>query len=398
MRKNQKAVFMPLSAIESLAQLNEFLNFIKRSGDNLSAGKNPIKIWAMLPINPSSTRSPFRGYGFGVYMAPRLQKELLGYLPIEKIATWRKQIKRSEADWLKNLAEIHGERSAEYEVMQMVAFRVLVHIAKQNGVKLYADLPFYICGESFYVETHKNLFVTDEYGKCNALSGVVSDDIFGAQFWGQPIYDWENHQKLILKFFARRLKHLKKIGFAGVRIDHANGFYRYGRFENADDKGKMMTGPGDVAVKYLVKEAKKIGINLWWEVIAKNNKPLKSQLLKLKQPHIYDIATHLTNPNSFIVDTSANTVFYSSTHDSWSLRGTIERTPPGRLEKLARMFDLPLDMVKNREIFSRELVKKFYNMNDLYCVVLPIWDIRNEDVRVNTPGTPDDENWEYKFK
>ena len=68
--------------------------------------------------------------------------------------------------------------------------------ARKKGVKIIADMPFYVGTDSIDVWTRRDQFLFDE--KCNQLfEGGCPPDAFSdiGQKWGSPIYDFEKMKK-----------------------------------------------------------------------------------------------------------------------------------------------------------------------------------------------------------
>ena len=80
--------------------------------------------------------------------------------------------------------------------------------ANQRGIFLLGDLPIYAAPDSSEVWANQNLFQIDpENSTFENLAGVPPDYFnMEGQFWGNPLYDWEEHEKEEYSWWIDRLK------------------------------------------------------------------------------------------------------------------------------------------------------------------------------------------------
>ena len=92
----------------------------------------------------------------------------------------------------------------ELEIIKIIQFffvlqwRDLKVYANDRGIKLIGDLPIYISHDSADLWSNQYLFKLNIDGKMIVKSGCPPDYFMSeGQLWGHPIYDWNEHEKII---------------------------------------------------------------------------------------------------------------------------------------------------------------------------------------------------------
>ena len=119
--------------------------------------------------------------------------------------------------------------------------------ARKNHIKIIGDLPIYVSGNSADVWAHPEYFLVDEDLNCTAVAGVPADAFsVNGQRWGNPLYNWANHEKDGFAWWCSRVKH--NLDFYDVmRFDHFRGFDTYWAIDPDCDNalvGQWHKGPG----------------------------------------------------------------------------------------------------------------------------------------------------------
>lgn len=164
---------------------------------------------------------------------------------------WPSAYRRRHPDALASIASQHAARISGYKFAQFLFFRqwrALQDHARGRGVQLFGDMPIYIALDCADAWSHPELLRIDRDGKPSAVAGVPPD-YFSAdgQLWGNPLYDWEYHQRTGYSWWVERIRHtLRMVDI--VRIDHFRGFEAYWAVPNgaitARD-GRWEQGPND---------------------------------------------------------------------------------------------------------------------------------------------------------
>ena len=95
--------------------------------------------------------------------------------------------------------------------------------AREQGIRIIGDLPFYPAYESADVWSHRDLFRLDADGRPCAVAGVPPDYFSRTgQWWGNPVYRWEEIERQDFSWWVDRVEHLLRICDC-LRVDHFRG-------------------------------------------------------------------------------------------------------------------------------------------------------------------------------
>ena len=100
----------------------------------------------------------------------------------------------------------------------------LMRYGQARGVRLIADLPFFVSPDSSDVWANPELFLLDEHRRPTFVAGVPPDYFSSeGQLWGNPVYNWGVLRQSGYRWCIDRLRTL--LAFVDViRLDHFRGF------------------------------------------------------------------------------------------------------------------------------------------------------------------------------
>jgi len=92
--------------------------------------------------------------------------------------------------------------------------------ARERGVRLFGDLPFYVAPDSAETWANRGQFQLDAEGRAIAVAGVPPDYFSElGQLWGNPLYDWKSMRRDGFQYWrARVARQLERVDL--LRIDH----------------------------------------------------------------------------------------------------------------------------------------------------------------------------------
>ena len=106
-------------------------------------------------------------------------------------------------------------------------WRALREYAAGRGVRFFGDLPIYVAPDSVEVWSNRPLFQLDAQGRPEVVAGVPPDYFASdGQWWGNPLYRWEEHQRTGFAWWLDRLRAQFEL-HDFVRIDHFRGLEAY---------------------------------------------------------------------------------------------------------------------------------------------------------------------------
>jgi 4-alpha-glucanotransferase len=99
--------------------------------------------------------------------------------------------------------------------------------ARDRGVRLFGDLPFYVAPSSAETWAHRELFQLTPTGEPAAVGGVPPD-YFAAlgQLWGNPVYDWHAQRREGFAWWVARVR-AQLLRMDLLRLDHFRALVAY---------------------------------------------------------------------------------------------------------------------------------------------------------------------------
>src|SRR5258708_12048018 len=123
----------------------------------------------------------------------------------------------------------------------------LKQYARQRGIRLIGDLPFFVSGDSSDVWANPQWFLLDNHLRPRSVAGVPPDYFSAAgQLWGNPVYDWDALRRSGYRWCIDRLKALLA-HVDLVRLDHFRAFCAAWHVQptvKTARSGQWVPGPG----------------------------------------------------------------------------------------------------------------------------------------------------------
>jgi 4-alpha-glucanotransferase len=136
---------------------------------------------------------------------------------------WPQPLARRRRQALEALDQEQAEALLQEALVQwqlQVQWLRLLEQARQLGVAIMGDLPFYVAHDSADVWSHRRLFSLRSDGSLRAQSGVPPDYFSETgQLWGTPVYSWLWHRLSGFAWWLQRLERQLEL-FDCLRLDH----------------------------------------------------------------------------------------------------------------------------------------------------------------------------------
>lgn len=163
---------------------------------------------------------------------------------------WNKDIRTRNHKAMSEYEKILHNDILFYKFIQYLFFRQykkLKDYANSKGVKIIGDIPIYPSPDSCDVWANPKLFKVDEEKLVTKKIAGVPPDYYSAtgQVWGNPVYDWNVHEKQGYSWWIWRMKKMFEISDV-VRIDHFRAFCDYFEIPQGEEtavNGKWQPGP-----------------------------------------------------------------------------------------------------------------------------------------------------------
>jgi len=444
LKKKRVGTILPITALVSKTAKSGSFAAGEKFIDWLTKSKQTA--WQILPLHQtqlekkSATKhvpSPYKSYGIGLNPRflgdnpPPLSTQqqtkfiknnsywledyalfcaLRDHLGTDSWSLWPIEIRKRDPDTLKNWREKLARKIGTHiktQVQLHFAYQKLKQNATNKKILLIGDLPFYLGLNSPLVWQHQHLFDLDETSKLQKSSGVlVGKSHFGRQVWGHPLYKWQKNDLLpeLEKLFQIRLKYLANL-FDWIRFDHANGLFLYGAMDLSDARSdRSLEGPGSDFLDKLIKFAEQQKMNIYAEDIGIKLKKLRAYMSSHQIPGIrlfrfaYDERRKKFLNRYLKIDQYPNNTFaYTTTHDTETLVGYLEKLSSSELDTLA--IKLGIGNTKDVNYLSKLIRNKLIH-SPAKIVLIPLQDWLLTTDRINIPGSEkeiDDPNWRYQM-
>ena len=311
---------------------------------------------------------------------------------------WPAELSKRNSQALRRMTESCSEEIGFWKFCQWCFSRQwskLKQYANERGVRIIGDVPIFVAYQSADVWAHQELFELDENGRPTFVAGVPPDYFSETgQFWGNPLYRWDVHEKTGFAWWIARMQHALKL-FDLVRIDHFRGFASY--WEIPIDAptaihGRWVPGPGEKLFQAFKNNFGKLPI------IAEDLGVITPDVVELREKfnlpgmRILQFAfgedeNHYFLPHNYV----PNSVAYTGTHDNDTSIGWWDTASPE-----VKSFALKYLGSDGRHI-QWDMIKAVSG-SKANTVIFPMQDVLELSGahRMNFPGQHGD-NWEWRF-
>ena len=316
---------------------------------------------------------------------------------------WRPEFANRDESALREFRESESDAIAEIKVLQFLFFRqwsTLRDYANGNGVMLFGDMPIYIALDSSDAWANRKILKIDENGTPKCVAGVPPDYFSEeGQLWGNPLYDWEQHQATNYSWWIERLKATAEIADL-VRIDHFRGFESYWSIPASSDTariGAWEPGPGDAIFNAMSESLGSLPI------IAEDLGVITPEVEGLRDRHNFPgmrvLQFDVCDDGFKLDDIGANSVCYTGTHDNDTTIGWFR----GGLDDIRSEDDIKraqkavLDITGGTpETVHTDLIKAAFSTAATIAIA-PMQDYLGlgSEARINTPGVAGG-NWRWR--
>ncbi|CAK0774700.1 4-alpha-glucanotransferase [Gammaproteobacteria bacterium] len=267
--------------------------------------------------------------------------------------------------------------------------------ANAHGIRMFGDVAIFVAHDSVDVWSHRECFQLDPRGQPTVVAGVPPDYFSETgQRWGNPLYDWENHEEEVIALWVDRMRTQAEL-FDLVRIDHFRGLEAHWEIpatESLPVTGHWVPTPGD---KLLTTLRQQCGALL---LVAEDLGVITEGVDRLRRKHDlpgmhvlqfgFDGDPH--NRHLLHAHDPANLV-YTGTHDNDTTLGWFNALPNSIKEQVLSYFGYPAESMPWPMV-------RFAFASVAPLAILPMQDGLGlgSEHRMNVPGTSNG-NWRWRF-
>ena len=324
---------------------------------------------------------------------------------------WEECYKFRDKNALKKFSKDYSDKILFWQFVQYIAKKQWLAVKKyanDNGIKIMGDIPLYVALDSVDVWKNPKLYKLDENLIPKKVAGVPPDYFCAdGQLWGNPVYDYAEHQKEDFSWWVKRIKNALKI-YDLVRIDHFRGLDRYYEIDKGQTTarlGQWVDVPSDELFYNINKKVKNGSIIA--EDLGIIDDGVKNLLTKTGFPgmKILSFAFNGDKNNLYLPEKlPKNCVCYTGTHDNDTLKGLIQGFNDWDytnficgLKNSLNHLNIDADLDSVDDIIEAVIECGMKSKANLFIV--PLQDLLkySKVYRINTPGSVDNCNWSIKF-
>ncbi|MDX1509133.1 MAG: 4-alpha-glucanotransferase, partial [Woeseiaceae bacterium] len=269
-----------------------------------------------------------------------------------------------------------------------------------RGIRLFGDLPIYIALDSADAWAHPEMLRIDGNGRPDAVAGVPPDYFSeDGQLWGNPLYDWEMHERSRYRWWTERLRAAARLADI-VRIDHFRGFEAYWSVPAESDtarNGAWVPGPRDAIFDALRESLGDLPI------VAENLGVITPEVEALRQRHgipgMVVLQFNIADEEFDLAAVAPDNVCYTGTHDNDTTLGWFNGSPDDMRDdaEIRKTQQAALRLTGgSAETIHIDMIRAAFS-TDARLAIAPMQDYLGlgSEARFNVPGTSKN-NWRWR--
>ncbi|HBE09240.1 MAG TPA: 4-alpha-glucanotransferase [Lachnospiraceae bacterium] len=322
--------------------------------------------------------------------------------------TWPKALRtRNEAE-LKKAEERLKDDIGFYKFIQFKFYEqwyAVKKYANDKGIEIIGDLPIYVAPDSADVWAHPELFQLTKDAVPKRVAGCPPDGFTPlGQLWGNPLYDWDYHEKTGYAWWISRLDKCRGL-YDIIRIDHFRGFDEYYSVPGQDTdatRGKWVKGPGMKlfnAIKESLGEIRIIAEDLGYTTDSVRQLVKDSGFPNMKIMEFAFYESEDGGNSEFLpFNHYSNCVVYTGTHDNETLIGWLKNTDDNTFRRMTEYIGYG-NIARtdyNMKKIAQTIIRVAQNSVADYCII-PLQDYLylGNEARINSPSVLGG-NWSWR--
>ncbi|GAB3765893.1 4-alpha-glucanotransferase [Spirosoma pomorum] len=315
---------------------------------------------------------------------------------------WPDEIKRRDPDEMERQKNTLQDQIEETKVLQYFFLRQwneLVAYCYTRKIHIIGDIPIYVQLNSADVWGNPTLFKLDDDFQPLFVAGAPPDYFseYG-QRWGNPIYDWEEHERTGFAWWMRRMRHQMSL-YSLTRLDHFLGFAVYWEIPASEPTAKVgawIKAPIESFMHAMYRQFVQLPI------IAEDLGARTSDV----QPHLkhygipgmrvvqFGFGKDMPTSTYAVHNHIENTVVYSGTHDNNTTLGWFNEADEELRENINEYLGFTVTADNVVDQICRLTMQSVSRL-----AILPIQDVLklDETNRMNTPGLGG-RSWQWRLQ
>jgi 4-alpha-glucanotransferase len=280
-------------------------------------------------------------------------------------------------------------------------WQALRDYARENGVRLFGDMPIYIALDSSDAWVNRDILQLDEEGRPSHVAGVPPDYFSeDGQLWGNPLYAWEHHKETGYSWWIDRLRASAELADL-VRIDHFRGFEAYWSVPAESETARVggwEPGPGDAIFDAMEDALGDLPI------VAEDLGVITPEVDALRECHhipgMHVLQFDVVDEEIDVSDFDENSVCYTGTHDNDTTIGWFSGSPDDirSRDEIVATQQAALRVTGGKpETIHLDMIRTAFATRSKIAIA-PMQDYLGlgSEARFNVPGTSGN-NWRWRI-
>jgi 4-alpha-glucanotransferase len=315
---------------------------------------------------------------------------------------WPDDIRRREPGALIRYRKQLSESIDRIRVLQYLftqQWRELTAYCFARQIHFIGDIPIYVQLNSADVWTNPTLFKLDADFQPLFVAGAPPDYFseYG-QRWGNPIYDWAEHERTGFAWWMRRMRQQLSL-YSLTRLDHFLGFLEYWEIPASEPTAKIgmwVKAPIEPFMSVLYRQF--VQVSIIAEDLGSKTADIQPYLQHYGIPGMRvlqfgfgdDLPTSTYAPHNH----TENNVVYSGTHDNNTTLGWFRELSIVERQRLTNYVGIAITEQNVVDQIVRLTLQSVARL-----AILPVQDVLNldETQRMNTPGGGG-RSWQWRLQ
>ena len=314
---------------------------------------------------------------------------------------WDEKLRDRDPEALSEFREEHKEDIDFYVFLQYEFFKqweALKSYTNRHNIEIIGDLPIYVAFDSCDAWVNSEILQLDPETKMPVIVGGAPPDAYSedGQLWGNPTYNWDKLEADGYTFWKKRLEMALRT-YDLLRLDHFRGFEKFYAIPGTDENAKFGTWEVAGGYKFFdnvladLHDSKFIAEDLGY--ITKEVDELKDAYGFPGMNVIQFAFGENFDSNYLPHNYHRNSVVYSSTHDSSTLKGWLDSQNEEEIERVIKYFGL-----KEEEDYMWDIIRNLMaSVSDIAMFEIQDFFGYGDETKINSPGTLGD-NWKWRAK
>ncbi len=315
---------------------------------------------------------------------------------------WPRKLIRRDGPELARQRQLLHERIETVKVLQYFFYQQwtdLTAYCYSKRIHLIGDIPIYVQLNSADVWSNPTLFKLNSRFEPRYVAGSPPDYFSqDGQRWGNPIYDWAEHERTGFVWWMRRMRHQMAL-YSLTRLDHFLGFAIYWEIpasEPSAKAGRWVLAPIDAFLKAMYRQFVQLPIIA--EDLGARTADVQSQLRQYGIPGMrviqFGFGADLPTSTHIPHNHTENNVVYSGTHDNNTTLGWFHDVDDVARRRISEYLGTSVTETNVVTLINRLAMQSVARL-----AILPVQDVLhlNEAHRMNTPGLGG-QSWQWRLQ